>query len=141
MLDSLQDPGNVGTLVRTARALGVTGVVALDGTVDPWNPKAVRASAGAVFHVPLVRRAWPDLRSALGDRTLFAGAAGGTPAGDVKPPEAWALVLGNEGSGVRAEILEAGARTVAVPMVDGAESLNAAIAGAILLYAFSRSGR
>ena len=141
VLDALQDPGNVGTLVRTARALGVAGVVALDGTVDPWNPKSVRASAGAVFHVPVVRHTWVGLRDVLGDRALYAGAAGGTPVHEVEHASEWALALGNEGSGVRAEILEAGARTVAVPMVDGAESLNAAIAGAILLYAFSGSGR
>jgi len=138
--DAVQNPGNLGTLARTARAFGVSGVVALDGTVDPWNPKCVRASAGAFFHMGVARMDWPECAAALdaGGYTLHAGAMDGEAVESVTPGDAWALAIGNEGRGVRPE-LAARARPVSVPMSEGTESLNAAVAGAILLYALSRS--
>ncbi|RMH14891.1 MAG: RNA methyltransferase [Gemmatimonadetes bacterium] len=136
VLDAVQDPGNVGTLARTAVGLGLGGVVVLDGTADPWGPKAVRASAGAMFHAPPVRAGADDLAS-WSERegvALLAGAASGTDVARCEAPAAWALVLGNEGAGVRPELAQH-VRAVAVPLGGRFESLNVAQAGAILMYA------
>ena len=138
-LDGIQDPGNLGTLVRTARAFDLTAVIALDGTVDPWNARVVRASAGSVFRVPVVRVPWTEVGAwAAGARVIVADAAGQDAATlSVKPP--WMLVVGNEGAGVRAEIRKAANARAAVPMAGAADSLNAAVAGAIVLYALTRA--
>ncbi|MDE0357835.1 MAG: RNA methyltransferase [Gammaproteobacteria bacterium] len=137
-LDGIQDPGNLGTLVRTARAFDLTGVIALDGTVDPWNARVVRASAGSVFRIPVVRAPWTEVGAwAAGVQLIVADAAGRDAASlSVEPP--WMLVVGNEGAGVRAEIREAANAWAAVPMAGAADSLNAAVAGAIVLYALTR---
>lgn len=137
VLDGIQDPGNVGTLVRGARAFGLDGVVALDGTADPWNPKSVRASAGAMAHTPVVRgdedvllawaRGWGV--------QLLAAAPGGTDMAQARGLSGWALVVGNEGAGVRSRIMEAAGLRVAIPMAQGVDSLNVAAAGAVLMYA------
>lgn len=139
LLDAVQDPGNLGTLVRAAAAFGLPGVVALDGTVDPWNPKSVRASAGALFLTRVVGASWSEVGPRLGRAgvTLLASGAGGEDVAGVRVDEPWALVVGNEGRGVRAGIRSASHRTVAVPMSGPAESLNAGVAGAILLYALA----
>lgn len=139
VLDGVQDPGNVGTLIRAAWAFAANGVVALDGTADPWGAKAVRASAGGCFHVPVLRTGWEEWRERASElRLLVADAAGDDVAGvDASPP--WALVVGSEAHGPRPEVREAAHQRVALPMAGGAESLNAAMAGAILLYALGRS--
>ncbi|MEX2465886.1 MAG: RNA methyltransferase [Gemmatimonadota bacterium] len=137
VLDAVQDPGNAGTLLRAAAAFGADGVIALDGTVDLWSPKAVRASAGLVFHVPVARaeaRAVVGLCAEAGVAIIVADAAGDdVHASD--PEAAWALVVGNEGAGVRDLIQAAASRRVSVPMRGPAESLNVGIAGSLLLYA------
>jgi RNA methyltransferase, TrmH family len=137
VLDAVQDPGNFGTLVRTAEALGVEGVIALPGTVDPWNPKAVRAAVGSSFRVPIAAARWEEARPALaaaGFQVLVAD-VGGEP---VRRPERAALVVGNEGAGVSPEVLQSADRVVGVPLPDRAESLNVAAAAAILLYELTR---
>lgn len=136
VLDAVQDPGNAGTILRTAEALGVAGTVSLKGTVDVWNPKVVRASAGALFRLPVLHGTWPDVGERLraAGLRLWASDAGGEPVGrgdDV--PSGVALVLGNEGAGVREAIMEAADRRVAVRLRGGAESLNVAVAAAILM--------
>jgi RNA methyltransferase, TrmH family len=138
VLDAVQDPGNLGTLARTAEALGAAGLVALPGTVDPWNAKSVRAAMGATFRLPVVQAAWDDLEPwlrARGVAVLAADAAGGPL--DPPPPRA-ALVLGNEGAGVSPETAARADRTVAIPLRGRAESLNVAAAGAILLHELLR---
>lgn len=138
VLDGVQDPGNAGTLVRTAEALGAAGIVALDGTVDLWSPKVVRAAAGALFRLPVVRAdagallAWA--REA--DATVYAADAGGEDVRGVAPRGTGPslLVVGNEGAGVGAEIRAAASARLGVPQRPGAESLNVAAAGAILLW-------
>lgn len=140
VLDAVQDPGNAGTLVRAAAAFGADGVVVLDGTVDPWSPKAVRASAGLVYRVPLVRATLADFLAEVtraGVEVVVTDAAGQDVAG-LERTGALALVLGNEGAGVRAPLEDAAGRTVAVPMRGPVESLNVGVAGSILLYALSR---
>ena len=141
LLDGVQDPGNLGTLVRAARAFALDGVVALDGTVDPWNPKAVRASAGASFRVPVLKVGWEEPVAPLlrrGGVHLLVAEPGGEDVARVRPPRPWALVIGSEARGIRGRVLEAAERRVEVPMPGGAESLNAGVAGAILLYALGR---
>jgi len=139
LADGIQDPGNLGTLVRTADAFGFVALIALDGTVDPWNPKCVRAAAGALFRVGVRSDPWPEVRPWLQERgvRVLAGVGGGVDVSDVEPGDVWALVIGNEGQGVRSEILEQGAEPVSVPMRGGSESLNAAMAGGILMYSLA----
>jgi TrmH family RNA methyltransferase len=139
VLDAIQDPGNVGTLIRAAVAFDVDAVLALDGTADPWSPKAVRASAGLLFRLPVHSLDAPravELVHAAGIELLVA-AAEGTDVRNVSPAGGWALVVGNEGAGVRDELRAACRHTVAIRMPGPAESLNAGIAGAILLHALS----
>lgn len=140
ILDGVQDPGNAGTLLRAAAAFALDGVVALDGTVDLWSAKAVRASVGLVFRVPVVRcptAAFLARARSIGLDLLVAD-AGGRDVGTLPGLAAFGLVVGNEGAGVRPEVAEAARWTVSVPMRGPAESLNVGIAGSILLYALSR---
>lgn len=135
VLDAVQDPGNFGTLVRTAEALGAAAVVALPGTVDAWNAKSVRAAAGSSFRVPIVAAAWDELGPWLRERAVpvVVADAGGTPL----PPGPWAasaLVVGNEGGGPSAASLAAADHVAAIPLRGRAESLNVAAAAAILLH-------
>jgi RNA methyltransferase, TrmH family len=134
VLDAIQDPGNFGTLVRTAEALGAAGVVSLPGTVDAWNPKCVRAAMGSSFRIPVVESTWDELDPWLhaGHLPALAAVVGAPPLGD--PPRRAALVLGNEGAGVSAESRRRAAREVGIPLRGRAESLNVAAAGAILLH-------
>ena len=117
----------------------VDGLVALDGTVDPWNPKCVRAASGALFHMGVGSGTWAEIGAWFEKRgvRVFAGVGGGTDVAIIDPGETWALVIGNEGQGVRAEILEQGAEPISVPMKAGSESLNAAVAGGILMYSLA----
>lgn len=138
LLDAVQDPGNLGTLTRTAEALGAAAVVALPGTVDPWNPKSVRAAAGSLFRVPILTSGWDEAERQLrraGYRLLAAEAGG-------EPPRAAdrrvALVMGNEGVGISPEIRTAVDGMIGIPLRGRAESLNVAAAAAILLYELTR---
>jgi TrmH family RNA methyltransferase len=138
VLDALQDPGNVGTLIRAAAAFGCAGVVAMEGTADPWGTRAVRASAGTLFRLPVhvVRgRDFDDVIGALPHPVLAAEMGGGDPR--ARTGEAWSLIVGNEGAGIRRDLLDVADARVAVPMPGGVESLNAGVAGAILLYALT----
>ncbi len=136
VLDAVGDPGNVGTLIRTAEALGAGGVLILPGTADPWGPKAVRAAAGSSFRLPVFEAPWEDVLARLREwnTPVWAAEADGDILERAEPgPPRVALVLGNEGAGVSAPIRAAADRVVAIPMRGEVESLNAAIAGAILM--------
>jgi TrmH family RNA methyltransferase len=137
VLDAIQDPGNVGALIRTAAALGVRTVVALPGTADPWNAKVVRSAAGGHFHVIVTQADPATLFAALSRaRTPLWGAdARGRPLGEMTATASLALALGNEGAGLTPDVRGAAAELVALPMTDGVESLNVAVAAGILLYA------
>ncbi len=139
LADGLQNPGNLGTLIRAAAAFGVDAVVALDGTVDPFNPKCVRASAGTVAQIDIVCASWRTAAPLIAAHPLLAASADGDPI--VAGSNRWALAIGNEGAGPRAQILQRAARTVGVPIAASVESLNAAVAGAILMYALTREAR
>ncbi|MBT4186061.1 MAG: RNA methyltransferase, partial [Gemmatimonadales bacterium] len=121
---------------RAARGFAVDGVIALDGTVDVWSAKAVRASAGAVFTMPVVHARWEEVLPALSEEgvpVLVADSAGRSVR-EWRERQRFALAVGNEGAGVRPEILEAAAGVVSVPMPGATESLNVGMAGAVLLF-------
>ncbi len=140
VLDALQDPGNVGTVVRTAAALGVTATIALPGTVDFWNAKVVRSSMGALFHHPVHAVSWEELAPFLSAHgvelwaTDMDGEALPAVAAGALPPR-MAVVVSNEGAGLSPHVARAVQRTVSIPMAPGVESLNVAVAAAIVLYA------
>jgi TrmH family RNA methyltransferase len=140
VLDAVQDPGNAGTLVRAAVAFDLDGVLCLDGTVDPWIPKTVRASAGMIFRVPIVRATATEAVERLrGARVplLVADASGEDPY-ERSAAEGFALVAGNEGAGVRDELRRQAEALLAIRMPGPAESLNVAMAASILLHALTQ---
>jgi TrmH family RNA methyltransferase len=141
VLDGVQDPGNVGALLRTAYALGAAGAVLLPGTADPANAKVLRGAMGATFHLPWAPATDGEFRHWVRDSeaVVWATAAEGTPLGRRNPPERLALVVGNEGAGVRQEVRELAEATVSVPLARGAESLNVAVAAGILLFWATRA--
>jgi TrmH family RNA methyltransferase len=137
VLDAIQDPGNAGTLVRTGAALGAAAVIALPGTADLWNAKAVRAAAGAHFRLPALHSTAAELLAflRLHDVALWGTAADGTPVDALVPPKRMALAVGNEGAGLGPGLREAVEQVVALPMAAGVESLNVAVAAGIALWA------
>jgi TrmH family RNA methyltransferase len=149
VLASVRDPGNAGTVLRTADAAGAGGVVFCDASVDPYNSKCVRASAGSIFHLDLVlggpvAETVGQLREA-GLRVLAADGSTGQPLDQVEPrgvlaePTAW--LFGNEAWGLPGDLLALADETVAVPIYGQAESLNLAAAAAVCLYASARAQR
>lgn len=139
VLDAVQDPGNFGTLVRSAEALGARAVVALPGTVDPWNPKSVRAAAGSSFRMPILELGTPEalegLRSA--GYLILGSAAEGRAVTQIRGNRV-ALVVGNEGAGLSASTRSMLDEVAGIPLRGRAESLNVAAAAAILLYELTR---
>ena len=139
----LQDPGNLGTLVRSAEAFGATGVLTTPGTVSAWNQKALRASVGSVFRMPVVAATLEDV-AALKSRGLRLLAAVGAHEFGVPAAHATdftapcALLIGNEGAGLSQEWLALADGRVTIPCPGPVESLNAAVAGSLLLYEASR---
>jgi TrmH family RNA methyltransferase len=140
VLDGLQDPGNAGAILRAAEAFGATGAMFLKGTVSPFNPKTLRASAGSLFRVPFLHGMDPELaRAALQQNKVELYAAVPArpdgllrPLGEVDLTGRCGLIIGNEARGVSGELRSA-ALDVSIPTV-GVESLNAAVAAGILLY-------
>ncbi len=148
LLANVRDPGNAGTVLRTADAAGADGVIFSDASVDPYNSKCVRASAGSVFHLPVVvgsplRQATAALREA-GLQILAADGSADTDLarleadGTLSRPTAW--LFGNEAWGLPADLLALADQAVAVPIYGRAESLNLAAAAAVCLYASARAG-
>jgi TrmH family RNA methyltransferase len=139
VLDAVQDPGNVGTMLRTALGLGAVGVVALKGTADLTNPKVIRGGMGATFRLPSVSAA-PDEVVAwarLQRSEIWVAAAGGESATRLPPRTGrppLLLVVGNEGAGVSAALDAVATRRIGIPLAAGVESLNVAVAAGILLY-------
>lgn len=137
VIDGVQDPGNVGTLLRTAHGLGANGTIALRGTADILGPKTLRAAMGANFRHPVVSLDDPAFITwaRTHDVTLWATAADGMPIGKIKRGAGpVGVIVGNEGAGIRPALNAVAAQRVAIPMAGGAESLNVAVAAGILLY-------
>lgn len=148
VMAGVQDPGNVGTIVRSAEAFGATGTIAARGTADPWSPKALRASAGSALRLPLLRGiAIPVILAQLKMARVKIIAASGhagesssgatLKAGPRKNPdlrEPTAIFIGSEGAGLPHEVLHSADATIAIPMRSPVESLNAGIAASIVLF-------
>jgi TrmH family RNA methyltransferase len=145
VLDAVQDPGNVGTMLRTALGLGAVGVVALQGTAELTNPKVLRGSMGALFKLPAVATDTDEFLGWARERQvrIWLTAPGGEPLGRGVAPRARrppvALVLGNEGAGVGPSLEAAAERWLAISLAPGAESLNVAVAAGIFLYEVMRA--
>ena len=136
VLDGVQDPGNVGTMLRTAAALGAAATLAAPGTVDLWNAKVVRSAMGALFHYPAAAVTWQELDALLSasDTPLWGADAGGEPVDSVAKPASVALAVGNEGAGLSVEARKRCARIVGIALAPEIESLNVAVAAGILLH-------
>lgn len=138
VLVDIADPGNVGTLLRTAEATGCTGVIVTDATADILSPKVVRASAGSVLRVPIGETSIDSLLDDLRrlDAVAYGSVMRGTPYADVpvEPARPVALLLGNEAHGLPSELAASVDQLVSVPMAGEVESLNVATAGAVLAF-------
>jgi len=136
VLDSIRDPGNLGTILRTALATGVEAVLLSKGCVDPYSPKVVRAGMGAHFALPIFpMQSWPDIaRLVTGKRCLLADAQGVRTCWEVDWTVPSALFIGSEAHGAGPQAQELAQCTVRLPMAEGMESLNAAIAAAVFLF-------
>jgi RNA methyltransferase, TrmH family len=137
----VQDPGNLGTLIRSGEAFGASGVVVTEGTVSPLNSKAVRASAGSFFRLPVVDVKTKDLLPILaehGIRLLGTTSHNGVPLPEADLKGAVAICIGNEGAGLPKELLAKVDSNLVIPHSDKVESLNAGIAASIILYEAAR---
>lgn len=135
ILDKINDPGNLGTLLRTALAFGWEGVFFIKGGCDPFNDKALRASKGAIFRLPYLEGTWKEASELIKEHSLEPLAADlkGSPANEIKLPHGVALTLGNESHGLSDEARKS-CIPITIPMSGEMESLNVAIAGGILMY-------
>ncbi|MFJ8262396.1 TrmH family RNA methyltransferase [Rummeliibacillus sp. NPDC094406] len=140
LVDAVQDPGNVGTMIRTADAAGIDAVILGKGSADPFNPKTVRSTQGSIFHIPVVRgdlSDWIDSLKEKGVRVYGTALENAVLYNQVKKEGKFALVMGNEGSGIDAQLLEKTDANVIIPIMGKAESLNVAVATGIVLYYFA----
>jgi RNA methyltransferase, TrmH family len=137
LLDAVQDPGNIGTMIRTADAAGVRAVIIGNGSVDVYNSKAIRSSQGSLFHIPVIKgdlKEWINKLQANGVKVYGTSLHEAKPYQEVKVDGAAALIVGNEGSGVQEDVLAMTDENLYIPIHGCAESLNVAVACGILLY-------
>ena len=141
VLAGVQDPGNLGTILRSAEAFGADGVLSLPGTVSAWNPKAVRASAGSIFRLPMLAASEAEVLLHLhkaGVKIWTTTVHGAHPADLVDLAGPLALLIGNEGNGVPLDLAAKADGALTIPCPGPVESLNAAVAASVLLYEASR---
>ena len=141
ILDGVQDPGNIGTILRTADAMDVP-VVLLEGCADPWSWKVIRSTMGAAFRTPVVQATWEEVLTKCREAKIPIGVTAlSDRAVDIRTARLsdMALVIGSEGRGVRKEVLENADHELIIPMNPHCESLNAAIAAAIVMWEIRRS--
>ncbi len=138
ILDRLQDPGNMGTILRTAFAAGYKRIFAIKGCADIFSSKVLRASAGAALNIPIIYVndieslfKYDEIRSR---KIAVTVTTGGTPYYDSEISSNTAIVIGNEGNGISSELIEASDIKISIPMYEGVESLNAAVSAAIIMY-------
>lgn len=137
----LQDPGNLGTILRSAEAFGASGLLATDGTVSSANPKVARASAGSVFRLPVIKLSTAQALSSLEEnsiRLVVTSSHKGRPVQEIDLTLRTAIFIGSEGQGVPRALLDAADEAILIPHSPRVESLNAAIAASILLYEAQR---
>ena len=141
LLDGVQDPGNLGTIIRSSVAFGVTTIILSKDTVDLYNPKVIRASEGMFCHINIITM---DLEDAidnikkLGINVYGTNVVNGSDVRDIKDTDSFALVMGNEGNGVKTYIQELCDKNLYIPMSGKCESLNVGVACSILLYELGR---
>ncbi len=147
VLDEVADPGNLGTILRSALAADVDEVLLTPGCVDPYSPKVVRAASGAHFHLPIApQQSWEQITQRLSGapktaQILLAEAHAARPYYDVDLSRRTALIIGNEARGPSAQVRRLATERISIPMWNGVESLNAAIAASILLFEAARQQR
>lgn len=138
VMDELRDPGNAGTLVRSAAGAEADAVIFSAASVDPFGPKTVRSAAGSLFRIPVVRDVQLDTAfaalAAAGLRVIATAARAQRAYDEIDLTVPAAIVVGNEARGVGGDVMEAVDDVVAIPLAEGAESLNAAVAGSIVLF-------
>jgi TrmH family RNA methyltransferase len=138
----LQDPGNLGTILRSAEAFGAAGVFLTEGTVSPYNSKVLRGSAGSIFRIPFLQMPSGELIPLLRKkdvRMLATSSHNGTPLTDVSWALPLAIFIGNEGAGLPREILHQMDESIVIPQAKSVESLNAGVAASIVLYEAARN--
>lgn len=142
VLDNLQDPGNAGTVIRSAHALGFDAVIATSGSVDIFNSKVLRSTMGSIFHIPVIDNvSMDDILGFIRERHLeliVACLEGALPCSETDLTGEFILAVGNEGKGVSEAMLTAAGKKVCIPMPGGAESFNAGVAASILMYESNR---
>jgi len=137
----IQDPGNLGTIIRSAEAFGATGLVAIEGTVNPFNPKVIRGSAGSVFRLPLSKSSSASALQSMRDkglRILATSSHKSIPLSEADLTGPLAILIGNEGAGVPRELLSQATQNIGIPHSQKVESLNAGIAASVVLYECAR---
>lgn len=138
LLDRVKDPGNMGTIIRTADAFGIDGIIVTDGCVDIYNSKVVRATMGSIFRVPIYKESdGVETIKSLKDKGFLIYATSLEESECIQNVDfnkACVLVIGNESRGVCPEMMNLGHKLIRIPMLGGAESLNAAIASSIIMY-------
>lgn len=137
LIDAIQDPGNLGTIIRTADAAGFSSICLGSGTVDPFNEKVIRASQGSIFHIPIFHASLIDEISKLKAKGFTVYASSLRRAKnylEIDYGEKSALILGNEGAGVNDEIIDLADDIIKIPIYGKAESLNVSVAAGILMY-------
>ncbi|WP_244504287.1 TrmH family RNA methyltransferase [Salibacterium halotolerans] len=137
LIDGVQDPGNLGTMIRTADAAGITAVILGEGTVDGYNDKVVRATQGSLFHMPVLKAELEEwLESCRAHKIPVFGTSvnEGTSHTAIGAQKGFALLVGNEGAGVQQSLLDEADQNIYVPIYGNAESLNVSVASGILLY-------
>jgi RNA methyltransferase, TrmH family len=134
LLDRVQDPGNLGTLIRTADAAGMDAIILGEGCADPYNPKVVRATQGSLFHLPVIKRNLATFMDEIDIPIYGTALEDAIPFKQVEPTENFALLVGNEGQGVSEELLGKTTKNLYIPIYGKSESLNVGIAAGILMY-------
>ncbi len=137
LIDAVQDPGNLGTMIRTADAAGIDAVIVGKGSVDIFNSKVLRSAQGSHFHLPIIRgdlQEWIDQLKAKNIPVYGTALEGAVEYTDISTGESFALIVGNEGSGVNKVLLSSTNANLYIPIYGKSESLNVAVATGILLY-------
>ncbi|MDQ0220113.1 RNA methyltransferase [Peribacillus cavernae] len=137
LIDAVQDPGNIGTMIRTADAAGIDAVILGEGCADPYNPKVIRSTQGSIFHLPVIKSDLSDIIDSLQNRGIpVYGTAleNAVSFEKVEKVQSFALLVGNEGQGVAKQLLSKTTQNLYIPIYGKSESLNVGIAAGILLY-------
>lgn len=137
LIDNVQDPGNLGTMIRTADAAGIDAVILGDGCVDLYNGKVIRSTQGSLFHIPILKgnlQTWITKLKEKQVKVLGTALEGARHYKEIDSPQSFALLVGNEGNGVNPALLKNTDENIYIPIYGKAESLNVSIATAILLY-------